>query len=396
VYRNERKKQQSALSGLIADTLGNHLLVRIFAREKSEVDASISSRRSIEKIAAKEIDLIERESILRQSLLFGFQIITIAIGIWLFTNNSVSIAALIFAITYLGRLTDSLFSITSIIRQYEQAFLDAAPLTKILSEPPKVTDMPNAKNLAISNGTIEFANITFCYDDGDDVFSSLSLTIAPGQRVGLAGPSGGGKTTLTKLLLRFADVQNGKILIDNQDIAEFTQDSLRSNIAYVPQDTFLFHRTLRENIAYGRPDATEDEIIMAAEKSYAMEFIRKMPQGLDTVVGERGVKLSGGQRQRISIARAFIKDAPILILDEATSALDSESEKLIQKALHELMKNRTSIVIAHRLSTIASLDRIIVIDKGEIVEDDTHTSLIQQQGMYARLWNHQSGGFIED
>ena len=192
------------------------------------------------------------------------------------------------------------------------------------------------------------------------------------------------------------DIQSGEILIDGQDIAKVTQDSLRSRISYVPQDPFLFHRSLRENIAYGRPEASDEEIFEAARKAHAMEFIDKLPSGLDTIVGERGVKLSGGQRQRIAIARAILKDAPILILDEATSALDSESEVYIQKALATLMKNRTSIVIAHRLSTIAKLDRIIVLDNGKIVEDGPHDALLAQNGIYAKLWKHQSGGFIEE
>ncbi len=211
------------------------------------------------------------------------------------------------------------------------------------------------------------------------------------------GPSGSGKTTLTKLLLRFADVDKGSIKVDGTSISKVTQESLRKSIAYVPQEPMLFHRSLRENIAYGKPDATDDEIRQAAIQANAIDFIDKLPEGFDTIVGERGVKLSGGQRQRIAIARAILKDAPILVLDEATSALDSESEQLIQSALERLMKGRTSIVIAHRLSTIAKLDRIIVLEDGRITEDGAHTDLLKKKGgTYASLWNHQSGGFIEE
>jgi ATP-binding cassette subfamily B protein len=212
----------------------------------------------------------------------------------------------------------------------------------------------------------------------------------------VVGHSGSGKTTLTRLLLRFSDIESGAIMIDGQDIGNVTQKSLRESIAYVPQEPMLFHRSLRENIAYGKPNATMKEITAAAEKANALEFIKKLPDGFETTVGERGVKLSGGQRQRIAIARAILKDAPILVLDEATSALDSDSEKLIQDALSKLMKGRTSIVVAHRLSTIAKLDRIIVLEDGQIAEQGSHDELLKQKGTYAKLWAHQSGGFIEE
>jgi len=227
------------------------------------------------------------------------------------------------------------------------------------------------------------------------IFNDFNLQIKAGQRVGVVGRSGSGKTSLTRILLRFSDVDHGEVLIDNQDITKVSQESLHKSIAYVPQESSLFHRSIRDNIAYGKPNATEAEIIKSAKEANAWEFIAKLPEGLDTMVGERGVKLSGGQRQRIAIARAILKNSPILVLDEATSALDSESEKLIQDSLDNLMKNRTSLVIAHRLSTIAKLDRIIVLDQGQIVEDGTHDQLINQKGIYAKLWQHQSGGFIE-
>jgi ATP-binding cassette subfamily B protein len=249
----------------------------------------------------------------------------------------------------------------------------------------------------VNKGEITFRNMQFTHGGANEpLFENFDLKVKAGERVGLVGHSGSGKTTLTRVLLRFSNLDNGHILIDNQDIRDVTQSSLRKSIAYVPQEPLLFHRSLRENIAYGKPDASEEEIRQAAKLANALDFIETLPESFDTMVGERGVKLSGGQRQRIVIARAILKDAPILVLDEATSALDSESEKLIQDALSRLMKNRTSIVVAHRLSTIAKLDRIVVLDNGKIVEDGSHDELLRRGSTYASLWAHQSGGFIEE
>ena len=247
-------------------------------------------------------------------------------------------------------------------------------------------------------GAIDFEHLSFAYRDaasGENVFDDLTLHVAAGQRVGLVGKSGSGKTTLTKLLLRLDDVQGGRVLVDGQDVSRCTQQSLRRQVAYVPQEALLFHRSIRENIAYGRPDATDEQIREAARLANATEFIDRLPRGFDTMVGERGVKLSGGQRQRVAIARAILTDAPILVLDEATSALDSESEALVQEALENLMRGRTSIVVAHRLSTVAALDRIVVLADGEIVEDGTHAQLVEAGGEYASLWSRQTGAFLE-
>lgn len=396
--RHQRKVLMSQLNGTIADILGNQQIVRFFATGNAEIRRVLSDRSYIEKIASEEIEVIQHESLIRQTILFGFQIATLAICIWLFSSDLISIAALVFAVTYLGRLTGSLFELTPLIRNTEQAFLDAANITDILDETIEVSDEKNSSNLRVGKGVVIFDNISFSYRDSKDdtVIRNFSLSANAGERIGLAGRSGGGKTTLTKLLLRFADLNDGTITIDGQNISKVTQKSLRESIAYVPQEAYLFHRSLRENIAYGRHDASDDEIMSAVKRANASEFVDKLPKGLDTIVGERGVKLSGGQRQRIAIARAILKDAPILVLDEATSALDSESEKLIQDALEKLMKGRTSIVIAHRLSTIAKLDRIIVLDNGSIAEQGTHAELLKQKGIYANLWSHQSGGFLEE
>lgn len=397
-HRNKRKELQSRLFGNFADILGNQTLVRMFGRSKDEIAAIVAQRRRIESIAREEIVILQRGAETRMGVLFVFQILTLLLCLFLVSHDMVSIAALIFIVTYLGRVTGSMFSINGIVRGTEQAFLDAAKITEILSETPEILDAKNAAPLVIKHADITLRDISFAYPDAthQPVFQNLTLTIPAGQSVGLVGKSGGGKSTLTQLLLRYMDIQGGEICIDGQNIAEVTQNSLRSLVSYVPQDPYLFHRSLRDNITYGNEGATDTEIIDAITKAHAKEFIDKLPSGLDTIVGERGVKLSGGQRQRVAIARAILKDAPILILDEATSALDSESEKLIQAALENLMKDRTSIVIAHRLSTIAKLDRIIVLDNGRIVEDGTHRELLALGGTYAKLWSHQSGGFIEE
>jgi len=257
----------------------------------------------------------------------------------------------------------------------------------------EITDKQNAAKLTTRGGQINLSELTFAYES-QTIFDNLNLEITPGQRVGLVGPSGAGKSTLVSLLLRQHDLTAGAILIDNQNIAEVTQDSLRANIALVPQEPMLFHRTIRENIMYGKPDATHDEMVQAAQRAQARDFIEALPDQYETLVGERGVKLSGGQKQRVAIARAMLKESPILVLDEATSALDSESEVAIQKALEELMEGKTVIAVAHRLSTLRRMDRILVIDNGKIVEDGTHDTLTNAGGLYAKLWAHQAGGFL--
>lgn len=396
IYRNQRKILSSQLNGTIADILGNNQVIRYFAGGKREVHRIVQDRHEIESIAHKEINIIQREMVVRQGTLFGFQLLTIAACIWLYTNNLASIAALVFAVTYLGRLTGAMFQISPIIRNLEQMFIDSANITEILDEPAEIQDKKGARGLTVTKGEITLENLEFHYPDHKELVIKIDeLRVKAGERIGLAGHSGGGKTTLTKLLLRFSDATGGSITIDGRNIKDVTQDSLRRAIAYVPQEPYLFHRSLRDNIAYANPNTTDDQIWKAVKQANAYEFIKKLPDGLDTIVGERGIKLSGGQRQRIAIARAIVKDAPILVLDEATSALDSESEKLIQSALEKLMKNRTSIVVAHRLSTIARLDRIVVLDHGRIVENGTHSELTKQGGIYASLWSHQSGGFID-
>lgn len=396
-YRQKRKKLIGEIHGKVADAITNSLIVKTFAHEKSEV-AHVSQANEEYRIAyMKDFKLLSTEGSTRLFVMTIAQLITISISATMVFHGQLDLAIAIFTITYLQRIGSQLFTLGEMLNGYDQALLDAAPMSDILMRENEVIDQPGAKDFEFASPRIEMENVSYRYADSDaDVISGVNLTVTPGQKIGLVGPSGAGKTTVTHLLLRFADVTGGSIRIDGHDIREMTQESLRKHIAYVPQEPMLFHRSLRENIAYGHLDATDEDIVRAARLANASEFIDKLPEGLDTIVGERGVKLSGGQRQRIAIARAILKDAPILVLDEATSALDSESEKLIQDALQKLMKNRTSVVIAHRLSTIAKLDRIIVLHDGTIEEDGTHESLLNSNGLYAKLWAHQSGGFIEE
>jgi len=270
-----------------------------------------------------------------------------------------------------------------------------------LTHVPKVQDAPNAATLHVTQGEVQFDDVYFNYNNERQVLDGLTLTVRPGEKIGLVGRSGAGKSTLINLLLRFYDVERGHIRIDGQDISKVTQDSLRSAIGMVTQDTSLLHRSICDNIAYGRPDASREEIRAAAARAQADDFIQQLSDshgntGYDTLVGERGVKLSGGQRQRIAIARVMLKNAPILLLDEATSALDSEVEAAIQESLDEVMQGKTVIAIAHRLSTIAAMDRLIVMDQGQIIEQGSHAELLAMNGVYARLWRHQSGGFLAE
>ncbi len=394
--KKQRKMLIAEANGMSADIIANSSTVKVFAAENDELMRLADINDKFKKVYRKDFRWQSIEGSTRILVMQIMQVVAIIMVGKLYIDHEIALGTAIFVIIYLQKMASQLFSLGEILFGYEKIMLQASPMTEILMEPTKVIDTSN-KKLKVVSGNIEFRKVDYAYDDnlGVKVLDGFDLSIKPGQKVGLIGYSGAGKTTLTKLLLRFDDLSSGKIYIDGQDIACVTQKSLRQAISYVPQEPLLFHRSLRENIAYGCVDANDEMIMRAVKLANASEFIEKLPNGLDTIVGERGIKLSGGQRQRVAIARAILKDAQILILDEATSALDSESEALIQKSFANLMAGRTSIVVAHRLSTISKLDRIIVMDRGAVVEDGTHDELLGKNGKYAKLWRHQSGGFIE-
>ena len=388
---------QNTLSGQLSDSILNILAVKTSGKEKYEKDKFEHATAEVKRVDSKRM----RATLFRGSILSLITVlIMVTLAIFAAGGNAwfgISAGTIVMMFTYTHSLSMQFNRLSQVMQQINRSFGEAHDMTLILDEPTLVQDEENAPDFIYKAGEIKIESLSFAHIDKSNstsVFKNFSLHIPAGQKVGLVGRSGAGKTTLTTILLRLADVSEGRILIDGQDISKVNQSSLRRQVAYVAQEPMLFHRSIRENIAYGRPDATNEEIEKAATKACAMEFINKLPDGLDTLTGERGVKLSGGQRQRVAIARAILSDAPILILDEATSALDSQSEKLIQEALANLMKGRTSIVIAHRLSTVSSLDRIVVLQDGKIVEDGTHDSLANAGGEYEQLWKRQSGAFL--
>ena len=393
-----REAAGTKLSGHIADVISNISTVQTFANEEFEQKQNKKYANDFTHAMRVAWDYDTKRV---HRLVFPMNVMTNMVGLVLavlVTDSAMGMATVFVVFSYFSNVTRLMFDFNSIYRNLESTLSAAAEFTVLLEEEPTVYDKPGVKDMKVIRGEVELRDVRFAYQDAKDeiIFDNLNLKIQPKTKVALVGRSGSGKTSITKLLLRIVEAPNGQVLIDGQEIKRHTLKSLRQSIAYVPQDPAMFHRTIMENIRYGNLSASDEDVKEAARRAHALEFIEKLPDGFETLVGERGVKLSGGQRQRIAIARAILKKAPILILDEATSALDSESEQLIQNALAELMKNCTSIVIAHRLSTISKLDRIIVLDDGKVVEDGTHTELLRQNKIYAKLWSHQSGGFIEE
>ena len=395
---------RSEMTGRIVDSYTNINTIKLFSHTRREEDYARESMEVFLKPVYRQMRLATGLSVSVQSLNYLLVFAVAALSLYLWAGSAITVGAIAIAVSLALRLNGMAQWIMWEVSSLFENIGTVADGVATLAQPASVVDKPDASELQVSRGEIHFAAVSFNYGKAVNqlqapVINQLELTIKPGEKIGLVGRSGAGKSTLVNLLLRFYDVERGQILIDGQDISQVTQESLRRQIAMVTQDTSLLHRSVRDNISYGKPDATEQELITAAEQAEASLFIHDLTDpkgntGLDAQVGERGVKLSGGQRQRIAIARVLLKNAPILILDEATSALDSEVEAAIQASLNQLMANKTVIAIAHRLSTIAQMDRLIVLDQGKIVEQGTHAELVAAGDIYAQLWAHQTGGFI--
>jgi len=391
---------RSMMTGRVVDSYTNIQTVKLFSHARREAGFARDGMRSFLDTVYAQMRLVTGLYGMLYMLNSLCLFLVGAVGIWLWLGEAVSVGAIAVALALVLRLWGmSQWIMWELSALFENIGTVQDGISSI-SMPRLVEDRPGAKDIVVRRGEIRFDDVRFHYGKQKGVIEKLAFTIRPGEKVGLVGRSGAGKSTLVNLLLRFYDIESGRILIDGQDISAVTQDSLRASIGMVTQDTSLLHRSVRDNILYGRPDATEEMMMEAARKAEAVDFVAtlgdpKGRKGFDAHVGERGVKLSGGQRQRIAIARVMLKDAPILILDEATSALDSEVEAAIQENLYRLMEGKTVIAIAHRLSTIAAMDRLIVLDKGQVIEEGTHEELIARGGLYAQLWEHQSGGFLD-
>lgn len=395
-YDVARAAADSKTTGFLSDNIVNYISVKLFNGYRSE---SSDFKKVSDDQAQKTIttwQLSNAANITQHFLIIIVEFAAFYYTVLLWQSGQAFIGTFVLVQTYVIGISHQLWGVNRMFRGIYQAIADSKEMVEILETPHQIKDFPGAKILAGVKGKIDFENIVFGFQDDRIILKNFDLSINSGEQVAIVGSSGAGKTTLTGLLLRLFEPTGGRILIDGNDIREITQESLRKNISLVPQDPVLFHRSILENIRYGRPEASDEDVIAAAQMAHCDKFVQKMPAGYQTMVGERGVKLSGGERQRVAIARAILKRAPILILDEATSSLDSKSEALIQDALDALMKDQTVIAIAHRLSTIRKMDRVVVLKGGTIIEQGSHQSLIRKKdGIYRKLWRLQSSGFIE-
>lgn len=392
---------RSTMTGRIVDSYTNINTVKLFSHSTRETEYAEEGMEEFLGTVHKQMRLATGINISVEIInyLLVFSIAAVSIMLWI--DNVLSVGAIAIAISLALRINGMSHWIMWEISSLFENLGTVTDGINTLSKPISINNKPEATELKVTQGSIKFDNVNFHYGENKGVINDLNLEIKPGEKIGLVGRSGAGKSTLVNLLLRFHDIESGAISIDGHDLRDVTQDSLRSQIGMVSQDTSLLHRSIRDNIKYGRPEATDEELFAATKQAQAHEFIESLTdsygsKGYDAQVGERGVKLSGGQRQRVAISRVLLKDAPLLILDEATSALDSEVEAAIQDSLDELMEGKTVIAIAHRLSTIAAMDRLLVMDQGKVVEQGTHKELVQLGGIYAQLWNHQTGGFISE
>ncbi|MDB5946426.1 MAG: putative type multidrug transport system, ATP-binding and permease component, partial [Ramlibacter sp.] len=392
---------RSLMTGRITDAYTNISTVKLFSHTHREAGFAQEAMQEFRSTGYRQMRLVSSFEVVNHAMVVALILASCGLALVLWTRGDIGIGA-VAAVTAMSLRISGMSH--WIMWEMTSLFENIGTIQdgiNTLSRPRQVVDQPGAGRLEVTRGEVRFDHVDFGYGGDRKVIDDFSITVKPGEKIGLIGRSGAGKSTLVNLLLRFYDLDAGRILIDGQDIAQVTQDSLRRHIGMVTQDTSLLHRSVRDNIAYGRPGATEEEMVLAARRAEADSFIANLSdlhgrRGYDAHVGERGVKLSGGQRQRIAIARVMLKDAPILLLDEATSALDSEVEAAIQASLNTLMEGKTVIAIAHRLSTIAAMDRLVVMDEGRIVEEGDHRKLLARGGLYARLWSHQSGGFLGD
>ncbi len=393
-YDIKRAAADTKTTAQLADTITNNTNIKLFTNYEAENKRFGDVVHDQYRLRKKSWDLGTWGDAAQAFSMIVLELVVMYLALISWRDGRLTIGDIALLQSYLGLIFDQLWNTGRNIRNIYEALADANEMTEMITLPHAVTDAPGAPALAVKRGEIVFKDVHFGYHQESAILSGFHLKIVPGERVAFIGPSGGGKSTIVKLLFRLYDVKGGEILVDGQNIAGVTQDSLRQALSLVPQDPILFHRSLMENIRYAKPSATDEEVIRAATLANAHDFIMSFTQKYETFVGERGIKLSGGERQRVAIARAILKDAPILVLDEATSSLDSESEMLIQDALKKLMQSRTTIVIAHRLSTIMQMDRIVVVENGKIIEEGKHEELLKvQQGVYQKLWGIQAGGF---
>jgi len=389
-------ERTSIINSHVVDNITNMLNVKLFTTNDAEMKHLAHYQRDYLVASKARRIKIWRFNFIQGMTFAIYQLSSFILLIYLFKNGRVTAGDFVLIMMINVGVIDSIWNVSENMRNFGEYWGSVTQALNLIFSPLNVQDIKDAKPLKVTQGKIEFDKVVFNYNTDRPLFCNKSIVINPGEKVGLVGYSGSGKSTFVNIILRLYDINGGAVRIDGQNISEVTQDSLRSEIAMIPQDPSLFHRSIMENIRYGRLDASDDEVIKASIAASADEFITKLPDGYNALVGERGIKLSGGQRQRVAIARAFLKNAPILILDEATSQLDSVTEEKIQKSLGSLMQNKTTIIIAHRLSTLLSTDRILVFDKGVIVEDGTHKSLLKKGGLYKKLWDAQVGGFLPD